>query len=194
VPDRGRERIGPKDEYSPAVAEYAAFLRGINVGRAHRVGGAELRTCFEELGLRGVATFRTSGNVAFEADREPAADLAARIEAALESALGYEVAVFLRTADEMRAIAGLEPFAGDSPGGKLQVAMLSEKPSASARKQVLALSTDDDRLAFGERELYWLPRGGTQESALDLKTIGELLGVMTMRTKGTVEQMTAKYF
>jgi hypothetical protein len=59
---------------------------------------------------------------------------------------------------------------------------------------VLALATEDDRLAFGERELYWLPKGGTQESALDLKTIDKLLGASTMRTKGTVEQMTAKYF
>jgi uncharacterized protein (DUF1697 family) len=178
----------------PLVAEYGAFLRGINVGRAHRVGSDDLRACFEELGLRSVATFRTSGNVAFDADREPVKKLSARIEQGLEAALGYPVAVFLRTASELRAIAAHEPFAGDSPGGKLQVAMLSEKPAVSARKQVLALSTDDDRLAFGERELYWLPRGGTQESALDLKTIDKLLGVMTMRTKNTVEQMTAKYF
>jgi uncharacterized protein (DUF1697 family) len=192
VPDCGRGRIGREDEYSPPVADYAAFLRGINVGRAHRVGSGELRTCFEELGLENVATFRTSGNVVFDAGREPAGKLSARIEEGLEGSLGYPVAVFLRTASELHAIAAHEPF--DSPGGKLQVAMLSGKPAVSARKEVLALSSDDDRLAFGERELYWLPRGGTQESALDLKTIGELLGVMTMRTKNTVEQMTAKYF
>jgi uncharacterized protein (DUF1697 family) len=176
------------------MPEYAAFLRGINVGSAHRIGSGELRAVFEELGLRDVATFRASGNVVFGAAGEPVAELAARIEAGLEAALGYDVAVFLRTADELRAIAAHEPFSGDAEGGKLQVAMLAGKPAPSARKQVLGLSTDDDRLAFGERELYWLPRGGTQESALDLKTIDKLLGVMTMRTKNTVEQMTAKYF
>jgi uncharacterized protein (DUF1697 family) len=176
------------------MAEYAAFLRGINVGKAHRVSSGELRDCFAELGLREVATFRTSGNVVFEAAGEPAGKLSARIERGLEAALGYEVAVFLRTATELRAIAAHEPFPSDVKGGKLQVAMLSAKPGAAARKQVLALSTDDDRLAFGDRELYWLPRGGTQESDLDLKAIDGLLGAMTMRTKGTVEQMAAKYF
>jgi uncharacterized protein (DUF1697 family) len=176
------------------MSGYAAFLRGINVGRAHRVGSAELKACFEELGVQDVATFRTSGNVVFDAGREAAGKLTARIEAGLEAALGYEVAVFLRTADEIRAIASHEPFSPDVEGGKLQVAMLSAKPAASARKQVLALATDDDRLAFGDRELYWLPRGGTQESDLDLKAIEGLLGVTTMRTKGTVEQMAAKYF
>jgi uncharacterized protein (DUF1697 family) len=176
------------------MPEHAAFLRGINVGSAHRIGSGDLRAIFEELGLREVATFRASGNVVFGAADEPVADLAARIEAGLEAALGYDVAVFLRTADEMRAIAAHEPFAGDAGGGKLQVAMLASKPAPSARKQVVELATDDDRLAFGERELYWLPRGGTQESALDMKTIGTVLGVMTMRTKNTVDQMAAKYF
>jgi uncharacterized protein (DUF1697 family) len=176
------------------MSDYAAFLRGINVGRAHRVGSAELRACFEELGLRDVATFRTSGNVVFDVGREPAGKLTARIERGLEAALGYPVAVFLRTAPELRAIAAHEPFGDDSSGGKLQVSMLSAKPSPAARKQVLALATEDDLLAFGERELYWRPKGGTQESALDRVAIDKVLGVSTMRTKSTVEQMAAKHF
>jgi uncharacterized protein (DUF1697 family) len=179
------------------VAEYAAFLRGINVGKAHRVGGGELRACFEELGLRDVATFRASGNVAFAADGGSVQELRSRIEAGLEAALGYEVAVFLRTADEMQAIAALEPFDAarvDASKGKLQVGLLLDKPSAAARKSVLALATDEDALAFGDRELYWLPSGGMLDSELDLKAIDELLGVTTRRTKGTMDQMAAKYF
>jgi uncharacterized protein (DUF1697 family) len=179
------------------MPEYAAFLRGINVGSAHRVGSAELRACFEELGLGGVSTFRTSGNVVFDAGREPAGKLTARIEDGLEAALGYPVAVFVRTASELGAIAAHEPFSRkvvEASKGKLQVSFLSAKPAAGAREQVLALASDDDKLAFGERELYWLPKGGTQESALDLKTIDAVLGVSTMRTKGTVEQMAGKFF
>lgn len=175
------------------MSDYAAFLRGLNVGTAHRVSSAELRACFEELGLRNVATFRTSGNVVFDAGREASGKLTGRIEAGLEVALGYPVAVFLRTGSELGAIAAHDPFPGAS-GGKLQVSMLSAKPSAAARKQVLALASEDDRLEFGERELYWLPKGGTQESALDLKAIDEVLGASTMRTMGTVEQMAGKYF
>jgi uncharacterized protein (DUF1697 family) len=179
------------------VAEYAAFLRGINVGSAHRIGSDELRAHFEDMGLREVVTFRASGNVVFAAAGKPVAELPALIEAGLEASLGYEVAVFVRTASEVRAIAAHEPFARtlvDGSKGKLQVALLSAKPASGARKQVLALASDDDRLAFGDRELYWLPSAGTQDSALDLKTIGSLLGATTMRTKNTVEQMAAKYF
>lgn len=56
------------------------------------------------------------------------------------------------------------------------------------------LATDDDMLAFGDRELYWLPSGGTQQAALALRAIDKLVGPTTMRTQGTIEQIAAKYF
>jgi uncharacterized protein (DUF1697 family) len=179
------------------MSEYAAFLRGVNVGKAHRVGSAELRGCFEGIGLTDVATFRTSGNVAFDGDGASADELRGRIEEALESMLGYDVSVFLRSADEIRAIAAQEPFSSaqvERTKGKLQVMMLTGKPAAGARKAVLGLATDEDTLAFGGRELYWLPSGGMSDSNLDLKAIWQLLGTNTIRTKGTVDQMAAKFF
>jgi uncharacterized protein (DUF1697 family) len=172
---------------------YAAFLRGVNVGRNHRVSSAELKSMFEELGADEVATFRTSGNVVFEAPR----DMARKIEQHLEKTLGYEVAIFLRTEKELRQIAAQQPFPAKdvkSSKGKLQVSMLGKKPTAAVRKKALALATDQDRLAFGERELYWLPSGGTLESKLDRKALDKLLGPTTMRTKGTVELLAGKYF
>ena len=173
--------------------KYAAFLRAVNVGRNHRVSSEELRGIFEGVGAEEVTTFRTSGNVVFEAPR----DMTAQIEKALEKALGYDVGVFLRTArelDEIVAFLPFEPAQVDRSKGKLQVSMLSATPTAATRKQVLALATDKDLLAFGKRELYWLPSGGTIDSALDRKAIDRLLGPTTMRTKGTVEQLAAKFF
>lgn len=172
---------------------YAAFLRAVNLGRNRRVSGAELCAIFEELGLEDVASFRTSGNLVFEAPR----DMTAQIERALEKTLGYDVGVFLRSARELEEIVACQPFKPaqlEASKGKLQVSMLSKKPTAAARKKVLGLATDDDLLAFGKRELYWLPSGGTMESTLDRQAIDKLLGPTTMRTKGTVEQLAAKFF
>lgn len=179
------------------MPKYAAFLRGINLGRNRRVSGAELRSQFEALGFRGVATFRTSGNVVFEAGGEAPAKLTDRIEKRLAESLGYEVAIFIRTASQIREIANHEPFAPatvDASKGKLQVMLLSAKPAPRGRNDVLASETDEDRLAFGDRELYWLPSGGTRQSALDVKAVEKLLGPTTMRTKGTIEQLATKYF
>jgi uncharacterized protein (DUF1697 family) len=179
------------------MLEYAAFLRGMNLGR-RRISNDELRGHFEQLGFGEVRTFRASGNVIFAATgRGSEAKLGARIEAGLAAALGYEVAVFLRSASEIRTIATQRPFTDpliEASKGKLQVVMLGARPAARARKQVLALASDEDRLAFGERELFWLPSGGILDSTLDFKSIGTLLGSTTTRTKGTVDQLATKYF
>jgi uncharacterized protein (DUF1697 family) len=179
------------------MSEYAAFLRGMNVG-GHRISNEELRAHFEKLGCEEVRTFRASGNVVFAAaGEESEEELGARIEAGLAAALGYAVPIFLRSAGEIGTIASHQPFAEkliEASKGKLQVVLLSTPPAARARKQVLALASDEDRLAFGERELFWLPSGGILDSALDFKAIGTLLGSTTTRTKGTVDQLAAKYF
>jgi len=157
----------------------------------------DLRAEFEALGFTDVATFRASGNVVFDAARGSAAEITARVQEGLAAALGYEVATFLRAAHEVREIAAHEPFAAasvEASAGKLQVAMLSARPTTRARKDALALSSDADRLAMGERELYWLPQGGMMESELDLKALGVLFGPFTIRTKGTVEQLAGKHF
>ena len=178
-------------------ARYATFVRGINLGRHRRVSSTELGSHFEKLGLGDVATFRTSGNVVFEAGGESANKLKKRIEQRLEGKLGYEVTIFLRTASQVRAIATHEPFprtAVESSKGKLQVLILPAKPATQKRKDVLALATGEDELAFGDRELYWLPSGGTRDSGLDLQAIEGLIGPTTMRTKSTIEQLVTKYF
>jgi uncharacterized protein (DUF1697 family) len=172
---------------------YAAFLRAVNLGRNRRVTSAQLKALVEEAGAEDVSTFRTSGNVVFEASH----DIARALEQHLEKALGHEMMIFLRTASEVKEIAAHEPFPPEDvekSKGKLQVSMLEKRPTAAAQEKALALATDQDLLAFGKRELYWLPSGGTMESELDRKTLDKLLGPTTMRTKGTVEQLVAKFF
>jgi len=178
------------------MARYAAFLRGMNLG-GRRITNRDLAAAVSGLGFEEVETFRASGNVVFAADGGGKAAIASRLESGLGDALGYEVPVFLRSAAEVRAIAAREPFDPDAvaaSSGNLQVALLLDKPAAKGRREALALATESDRLAIEGRELYWLPSGGMSESELDLNAIGAALGLMTVRTMGTIEQVAAKYF
>jgi uncharacterized protein (DUF1697 family) len=72
---------------------YVALLRGINVGGKTLIKMADLKTCFEHLGLDGVSTYIASGNVLFETDVDDAAELATTIEAAIEQRLELPVKV-----------------------------------------------------------------------------------------------------
>lgn len=166
----------------------------MNLG-GRRIKNEDLQRHFERLGLVDVACFRASGNIVFGAGKAGEEELRVRIEAGLAEGLGYEVPVFLRSAAELRAIAAHEPFDPDlveSSAGKLQVSILLRKPKAAVRREVLAMSTDADRLAIEGRELYWLPSGGMLDSPLDLDALDALLDLSTRRTKGTIDRIAAK--
>jgi uncharacterized protein (DUF1697 family) len=179
-----------------AMARYVAFLRGMNLG-GRRIKNEELRRHFEQMGFEDVATFRASGNVIFStAKREGESKLAQRVEAELDERLGYDVPVFLRSIAEVAAIAAQQPFDPKRVAkskGKLQVSLLMKKPSAAAKKKVLAMAGEEDLLAIEGRELYWLPSGGLLESSLNLKAIEALVGADTRRTMGTIEQIASKH-
>ncbi len=179
------------------MPRHAAFLRGMNLGR-RRISSTDLRAHVEALGFADVATFRASGNVIFDApDGEPLDAVARRLAAGLTAALAYDVPVFARDAERMRAIAAHAPFA---PGelaaskGKPQVMLLAQPPSAAARRAALALAPDGDRFAFDGAELHWLPSAGLADSELDLGALAKLLGPATVRTKGTIELIAARWF
>jgi uncharacterized protein (DUF1697 family) len=144
-----------------------------------------------------VATFRTSGNVVFSTAKAPEARIVARCEQALKEALGFEVAVLLRSAAEMRRIAAHEPFGADvldASKGKLQVVLLPAKPTAKARDAIEALASEEDRIAVAGREVYWLPESGLTDSPIGMKEMGRAAGTNTIRTKGTIDLLAAKFF
>jgi uncharacterized protein (DUF1697 family) len=176
------------------MTRWVAFLRGMNLG-GRRITNDELCACFEKLGLSGPTAFLASGNVVFRATGTSAERLTGRLETGLAECLGYAVPTFLRRDTEVRAIVAHEPFppaAVERSNGKLQVALLRRAPSAGTRRAALALATGEDRLALADRELYWLPSGGVTDSALDLGALEKALGPWTMRTRRTLERLTAK--
>lgn len=173
---------------------YVAFLRGMNLGR-RRIKNPELCAAFEDIAFTNVSAFLASGNVIFDAtDSDPSA-VSRSIEDGLRDSLGYEVPTFLRSADDVREIAGYAPFAGitEERTGKMQVAMFGNEVDQSARDAVLELSNDADMLEMTGKELYWWPKGNLMDSQLDLKAIESIVGPFTVRTKNTVERLAKRF-
>ena len=92
-----------------STTTYIAFLRGINVS-GHSVKMEYLRELFTELGLKNVRSYIQSGNVFFETDVSDREALADKIREHLRKALGYDVAVCLRTIPDLERIIALDPF------------------------------------------------------------------------------------
>lgn len=181
-----------------ATRRYAAFLRGINVGR-RRVGGEQLRACFEAVaGIAWAESFLASGNVVFDySGRRKDPSLSAAIEAELGEGLGFQSSVFLRDRERFLDLSRTEPFSTaelEASAGRPQITLYATAPADEARRQILALATKEDRLVFADRELHWLPSGGISDSRLDLTAIDRLHGPGTTRTRSTINRMAKKYF
>jgi uncharacterized protein (DUF1697 family) len=170
------------------MTRYVALLRAINVG-GHTVKMAALRELFSSLDFDAVETFIASGNVLFTSPGEPA-ELEPLIEAALETALGFEAATFLRMLPEVDSVVRA---AETLTAPTLSVAFTRQLPGTAAQERLMALrSPYDDFLVCG-RDIFWLCQGRMSDS----KVSGALLerafgGPLTLRNITTVRALAAR--
>jgi uncharacterized protein (DUF1697 family) len=140
---------------------WVALLRGINVGRNKRVAMADLRRLLESLGCRDVRTLLQSGNAVFTGGRGGATARQRQIASRIDSELGLDVKVLVRTADQLAAVAEKNPFAARGVGPKeLHVAFLSTAPAAKKLAGLEPEQFTPDEFEVGDRVLYLrLPNG-----------------------------------
>jgi len=142
---------------------------------------ARLQAEFEALGLADVQTFIANGNVVFGTRARDMGLLAARIEAHLHSAFGFEIHTFLRTPAEVASIARCAPFdAATAAACKTFVVGFVAKPlGRDALERIARFESDADHFHAQGRELYWLSRQSQHESRFSNVAFEKALGVRT---------------
>ena len=177
------------------MTRYIAFLRAINVG-GHVVKMDDLRALFESMKFANVETYIASGNVIFQTDRKDCEALRGRIESSLRNSLGYEVTTFLRTAAEVVAIAGYQPFpqAAVASAAAYCVGFLAAPLGEEAARRALALKAEVDDFHLHGCELYWLTRLKQSESKFSNAVFEKATGTrITFRNRNTIQKLAAKY-
>ena len=89
------------------MEKYVAFLRGINVGRRHKVPMADLRSELKKLNFQNIATVLNSGNVLFETDENLYED---ELSNQLESVFGFPVPTLIRKFEQIINLHNYNPF------------------------------------------------------------------------------------
>lgn len=167
-----------------------AFLRAVNLGK-RRVPMARLVEVCEGLGYDNVWTHANSGNAVFDAAGSRSA-IERAMETALESAMGFEVTTFVRTAAELKKAVSRDPFkltAGDT----YFITFLKKPPSAATKKALEAASNDFDTLVVDGRDVHWRMRGKSTDTKLAGKT-WKLVGEhgSTSRNANLLRKLVAK--
>jgi len=172
------------------MPRHLALLRAINVG-GHTVKMDRLRALFEAMAFANVETFIASGNVLFDARSAPVA-LERKIEQQLASALGYDVATFVRTPAELLAVAEHDAFPKPAlaKAHALWVAFLEDAPSSEALTRLKAVQCDTDSFAIHGREVFWLRQVTSGDSKVTGATLERALGTpLTARNITTVRKL-----
>jgi uncharacterized protein (DUF1697 family) len=173
----------------------SAFLRAINVG-GHTVRMADLRRFFEELGLSRVETFIASGNVVFDSRARNLRGLETSIARKLRAELGYEVATFVRTLDEVSAVAERHPFDAESVATwpTFCVAFLAEPPDRRTIARLTDLEAGVHRFHVHGPDVYWLSRLRQSDPQFAKVALERVLGQpATLRGINTIRRMAARY-
>jgi uncharacterized protein (DUF1697 family) len=165
---------------------YVAFLRGINVG-GRSVKKEQLHETFSLLGFSSVSTFRQSGNVVFESSRTDAQKLIPQIEAALKTALGYDVEVFIRSISQIKALVDMDVFRGESlEDSSFLVTFLKTAQKFPLSLPVVIPKSNAQVIKADDREIYSITHGGGEgalpnpfvEAKLKVKTTTRNLNVL----------------
>lgn len=162
------------------MAELRKVLAGAGVGAG---AGA---------GFGGVRTYLQSGNVVLCSESTPE-QLARECEQLIAERFGFEVAVIVRTREELAAVVADNPLRQVATEPKrYQVSFLAHEPDPELVSRVSALVRAPERLVVIGRELYaWHP-DGVARSKLWAGLAGSGLGVTaTARNWTTVTNLLA---
>jgi uncharacterized protein (DUF1697 family) len=170
-----------------------AFLRAVNVG-GRVVKMDTLKAQFEALGLARVSTFIASGNVIFDTRARDLSALEGKIETQLLDAFGFEVDTFIRSVDEVAAIAACRPFDPSALeiAPTFVVGFVAAPLDAAQRAALNRFDNALDAFHAQGREVYWMSRNRQNESKFSNAAFERALGLRaTFRGMNTVRRIAA---
>jgi uncharacterized protein (DUF1697 family) len=176
------------------MPHFVAFLRGINVG-GHIVKKEKLQEAFTSLGFQNISTYKQSGNIVFEVDSGRVEEIRKKIEIKLQEALGYKVAVFVRTIAQLKDTIESESFKGQNKEGtSFLVTFLSDSPVKFPVELPTIIPKSTAQVISNKgTELFSITHGGG-EGALPNPFIESKLKVKaTTRNINIIRELVEKY-
>jgi uncharacterized protein (DUF1697 family) len=177
------------------MSRYVAFLRGINVG-GHVVKKEKLQETFISQGFQNVSTYKQSGNVIFEAGSGSVEEIKNRIEIKLQEALGYNVAVFVRTIAQLKDIAESEAFKRrNKEGASFLVTFLASAPAKFPIELPITIPKSTAQvISQKEMEVFSETHGGGEGALPNPFVESKLKMKATTRNINVIREIAEKYF
>lgn len=165
------------------MTQYAAFLRGVNLGGVN-LKMADVATTLTGAGFADVRTILASGNVLLESHSEVGA-VREKAEAALRERFGYDAWVLVYDIDSVRAVVDAYPFEPEVDGYHSYVTFVADAAVLDELSALPAGIAPGERIARGAGVIYWqVPKGATLDS-----TIGKTMGKPRYKSSTTTRNL-----
>jgi uncharacterized protein (DUF1697 family) len=172
------------------MARHIALLRGINVASNNRLGLGDLRELLAANGFEDPQTLLQSGNVVLGSRKRPAS-VARELNALIRERFGFDIAIVVRSRDELAAAIDANPLDGfDGEPKNLHVTFLSGAPNTAEAERLEAAVAAPERLVVRDREIYvWYANGMQGSPAAKLLADAKLGVTATARNWNTVTKL-----
>ncbi|MFT4181200.1 MAG: DUF1697 domain-containing protein [Rhizobium sp.] len=172
------------------MTTYVALLHSIVLGPGRRVVMSDLKAMAEKLGFSNARTLVATGNLVFEAQKQPIGEIETRLEAGFASAFGKSVDMIGRDAGAWLTLAASNPFK-DGKGSEVIVRVMRQPLDPSVITTFDKYRSVTERMAVIDGNL-WIDFGGkASETRLLPALTTKRLGVGTLRNWNTVRGLAA---
>jgi uncharacterized protein (DUF1697 family) len=165
------------------MTQYAAFLRGVNVGGVN-LKMAEVAKAFEDAGFTNVRTILATGNVLMES-RSGVDAVRKKAEKALRDAFGYDAWVLAYDIKTVAAISKAYPFEREVEGHHSYVTFVTDGDVLDELAGLAKEAGPDEKIKRGKGVIYWqVPKTGTLDT-----TIGKTMGKKRYKSSTTTRNL-----
>ncbi|WP_158219695.1 DUF1697 domain-containing protein [Ideonella sp. A 288] len=174
------------------MPHFVVLLRGVNVGKGHRVPMAGFSELLEALGFTDVSTLLNSGNAVGRSSGRSTTAHADAIGQALQARFGFTVTVVVKSAVEFLAAVAENPFVLTEAEHPSCLVAFAQEPAAVRALQALApLVRAPERFAVGAQAAYLRCPEGILDSAVASALLGKAGRAVTTRNWATVLKLQA---
>lgn len=144
------------------MTTYISIIRGINVSGQKTIKMDALKTMYESLAFANVQTYIQSGNVLFQYNDVPRADLQQKIAEEIKNIFGFDVPVLVMDIEKLKEIIVNNPFIVEEVKdiAYQHVTFLYSKPDTKYIESIRQNLAQDEAFALTDTSVYlYCPNG-----------------------------------
>jgi uncharacterized protein (DUF1697 family) len=171
------------------MKKFAAFIRGINVGGI-TLKMEDIKGIFVGLGFNNVITYIQSGNIVFDSSETDKALLEERIRESIATKSNLDVAVFVKTKEQIQSLVSNNPFGKTMDEKRSYVTMLDSVPAGGKLDAIKAINSAKEKFILKKDVVYSYYGNGYGKSKYTNNYFEKVFGVSaTTRNWTTINKI-----